>query len=103
MGRFLLAPVEAGFKHWHRITLIVREEKFREDERDNQSRLRKRATTAVLDISNEQVTSLGSIMNSFSNDTKGAIDVLTREVYVRSEGGGVERPDLTLARYAGTT
>ncbi|GMI58455.1 hypothetical protein TeGR_g11933 [Tetraparma gracilis] len=81
MGRFLLAPVEAGFKHWHRITLIVREEKFREDERENQSRLRKRATTAVLDIGNEQVTSLGSIMNSFSNDTKGAIDVLTREVY----------------------
>jgi len=95
MKRFLLAPQESGFKHWHRVTMIFREEAVRDEERAHHARQRSASVADVLNVTGKahdemkaahdehkaEVSGLGSIISSFHNDTQGAIEVLTRELH----------------------
>ena len=93
MTRFLLSTQDAGFKHWHRATMLVREEQMREQLKREQEDLRRKSLSLGKKFTMDKTSHLGEIMNTFGNDTKGALDVLTREVInLRvDEIGGLKR------------
>mgnify|MGYP000011478644 FL=1 len=76
IGRILLAPQEAGFKHWHRIMMLMKEEAMRLAERD----ARKNGLTSLDSKHTGKVSSLSDIMSTFHNDVQGGLEVLTREL-----------------------
>ena len=80
MTRMLLARVDAGFKHWHRNIMLRREVMLRAEMKRDTENMRRRSLSSAKAYTVSKTSGLGEIMSTFQNDTKGAIDVITREL-----------------------
>ncbi|GMH93463.1 hypothetical protein TL16_g12635 [Triparma laevis f. inornata] len=80
MTKMMLSRIDAGFKHWHRNTMYYREAEVRNKAKTDMERARRKSLVQGKAFTLTTASGLGDIMSSFKNDTKGAIDVITREL-----------------------